>query len=207
MKFLFDLFPVILFFGVFKWGEGSPDAAQALVTQYMSGFMSGGAVAATQAPILLATAVAIIASLGQIGYLLVRRRKVDGMLWLSLGIIVVFGGATIYFRDDTFIKWKPTILYWCFAVGLLFSQMILKKNLIRSFMEKQMALPEPLWPKLNLAWVVFFAVMGLLYLYVAFNYGIDTWVNFKMFGTMGLMFAFIIGQSLFLSKYMKEPNE
>ena len=207
MKFLFDLFPVILFFGVFKWGEGSPDAAQALVTQYMSGFMSGGAVAATQAPILLATAVAIIASLGQIGYLLVRRRKVDGMLWLSLGIIVVFGGATIYFRDDTFIKWKPTILYWCFAVGLLFSQMILKKNLIRSFMEKQMALPEPLWPKLNLAWVVFFAVMGLLNLYVAFNYGIDTWVNFKMFGTMGLMFAFIIGQSLFLSKYMKEPNE
>ncbi len=207
MKFLFDLFPVILFFGVFKWGEGSPDAAQALVTQYMSAFMSGGAVAATQAPILLATAVAIIASLGQIGYLLARRSKVDGMLWLSLGIIVVFGGATIYFRDDTFIKWKPAILYWCFAVGLLFSQLILKKNLIRSFMEKQMTLPEPLWPKLNLAWVAFFAVMGLLNLYVAFNFGIDTWVNFKMFGTMGLMFAFIIGQSVLLSKYMKEPNE
>lgn len=204
MKFLFDLFPVILFFGVFKWGEGHADAAQGLVSQYLSGFMSGGAVVASQAPILLATAVAIVASLAQIGYLLARRKKVDGMLWVSLAIIVLFGGATIYFRDDTFIKWKPTILYWCFGVALLISELVIKKNLIRVMMEKQVTLPEPVWGKLNLAWVVFFSLMGVLNLYVAFNYTIDTWVNFKMFGTMGLMFAFIIAQSLFLSKYMKD---
>lgn len=206
MKFLFDLFPVILFFGVFKWAEGHPTSAQELVMQYLGGVMSGDAVTATQAPILLSTAVAIVASLAQIGYLLIRGRKVDGMLWVSLAIIVVFGGATIYFRDDTFIKWKPTILYWCFGVALLVSQWFMKKNLIRVMMEKQVSLPEPIWPRLNYAWVVFFAFMGVLNLYVAFNFSTDAWVNFKMFGSMGLMFVFIIGQSLFLSKYMKDAE-
>ncbi|NUU01249.1 septation protein A [Herbaspirillum robiniae] len=206
MKFLFDLFPVILFFGVFKWAEGHPATAQDLVMQYLGGAMSAGAVTAAQAPILLSTAVAIVASLAQIGWLLLRRRKVDAMLWVSLAIIVVFGGATIYFRDDTFIKWKPTILYWAFGVALLFSQLFMKKNLIRVMMEKQVSLPEPIWPRLNLAWILFFAVMGVLNLYIAFNYPLDTWVNFKMFGSMGLMFVFIIGQSLFLSKYMKDAE-
>ena len=82
----------------------------------------------------------------------------------------------------------------------------MKKNLIRVMMEKQVTLPEAIWPRLNLAWIVFFAVMGVLNLYIAFNYSLDTWVNFKMFGSMGLMFAFIIGQSLFLSKYMKDAE-
>ncbi|MBP0597199.1 septation protein A [Herbaspirillum sp. LeCh32-8] len=206
MKFLFDLFPVILFFGVFKWAEGHPASAQELVMQYLGGAMSAGAVTAAQAPILLSTAVAIVASLAQIGWLLLRRRKVDAMLWVSLAIIVVFGGATIYFRDDTFIKWKPTILYWAFGLALLVSQLFMKKNLIRVMMEKQVTLPETVWPRLNLAWILFFAVMGLINIYVAFNYPLDTWVNFKMFGSMGLMFAFIIGQSLFLSKYMKDAE-
>lgn len=206
MKFLFDLFPVILFFGVFKWAEGHAEAAQGLVSHYLSGLMSGGTVALTQAPILLATAVAILASVAQIGWLLARKKKVDAMLWVSLAIIVVFGGATIYFRDDTFIKWKPTILYWCFALALLISQLLLKKNLIRTMMEKQISLPDPVWNKLNLAWTAFFAAMGVLNLYVAFNFPLDTWVNFKMFGGMGLMFAFVIAQSLFLSKHMKDTE-
>src|SRR5450830_1312684 len=155
MKFLFDLFPVILFFGVFKWAEGHAETAQGLVSHYLSGLMSGGTVAVSQAPILLATAVAILASLAQIGWLLARKKKVDAMLWVSLAIIVVFGGATIYFRDDTFIKWKPTILYWCFALALVVSQLVLKKNLIRTMMEKQITLPDPIWGKLNLAWTAF----------------------------------------------------
>jgi len=206
MKFLFDLFPVILFFGTFKWAEKYTDTAQTLVTHYLSGIMSGGAVSAAQAPILLSTAVAIVASLLQIAYLLVRRKKIDAMLWISLVIIVVLGGATIYFGDVTFLKWKPTILYWAFAVTLLVSQVFIKKNLIRAMMEKQVALPEPVWAKLNLAWTIFFVLMGLLNLYVAFNFAIDIWVNFKLFGTMGLMFAFIIVQSLFLAKYMKDTE-
>jgi intracellular septation protein len=206
MKFLFDLFPVILFFIVFKWGEGNAEAAQSFGQQFLSGLVSGGQVTLTQAPILLATAIAIIATIVQIGYLLSRRRKVDGTLWLSFAIIVFFGGATIYFHNETFIKWKPTVLYWCFAAALLFSQIFLKKNLIRTMMEKQMSLPDGIWRRVNLSWVAFFMTMGLLNLYVAFNFSTATWVNFKLFGGMGLMFAFIIAQSLVLSKYMKEPQ-
>ncbi|MDY7578840.1 septation protein A [Herbaspirillum sp. RTI4] len=206
MKFLFDLFPVILFFIVFKWGEGNVAAAQSLVTDTMSGLMSGGSILPSQAPILLATAVTIIATLAQIGYLLARRKKVDGMLWVSLLIITFLGSATIYFHDDTFIKWKPTVLYWCFAAALLGSQLILKKNLIRVMMEKQMVLPEPIWARLNLVWVAFFAVMGGLNLYVAFHFSTADWVNFKLFGGIGLMFIFIVAQTLMLSKYIKEAE-
>ncbi|RBA23463.1 septation protein A [Herminiimonas fonticola] len=206
MKFLFDLFPVILFFVVFKWGEGNAEAAQSFGQQFLSGLVSGGQVTVTQAPILLATAIAIIATIFQIGYLLSRKKKVDGTLWLSLAIIVFFGGATIYFHNETFIKWKPTVLYWCFAAALLFSQIFLKKNLIRTMMEKQMSLPDGIWRRVNLSWVAFFMTMGLLNLYVAFNFSTATWVNFKLFGSMGLMFAFIIAQSLILSKHIKEPQ-
>lgn len=206
MKFLFDLFPVILFFVVFKWGEGNAEAAQSFGQQFLAGLVSGGQVTITQAPILLATAIAIIATICQIGYLLSRKRKVDGTLWLSLAIIVFFGGATIYFHNETFIKWKPTVLYWCFAAALLFSQIFLKKNLIRTMMEKQMTLPEGVWRRVNLSWVAFFMTMGLLNLYVAFNFSTASWVNFKLFGGMGLMFAFIIVQSLLLSKHLKEPQ-
>jgi intracellular septation protein len=204
MKFLFDLFPVILFFAMFKWGDGHADTAHALVTQTLSGVISGGPVAVAQAPILLATAVAILATIGQIGYLLVRGKKVDAMLWVSLVIISFFGGATIYFHNEVFIKWKPTILYWCFGIGLLVSQTLLNKNLIRSMMEEQLKLPDPVWQRLSLAWVVFFVLMGVLNLYIAFNFATATWVNFKLFGGMGLMFAFVIGQSIFLSKYVKD---
>jgi intracellular septation protein len=206
MKFLFDLLPVILFFGVFKWAESNADSALSIVSHYLSGIVSGGEITASQAPILLATAVAIIASFGQIGYLLLKRKKIDGMLWVSLAIIVLFGGATIYFHDEMFIKWKPTILYWCFAAALLLAQLVAKKNLVRTMMEKQITLPDQVWGKLNLAWTGFFVFMGLLNLYIAYNFATDTWVNFKMFGGMGLMFAFIIGQSLYLSKYLKEEK-
>lgn len=206
MKFLFDLFPVILFFSVFKWGEGNAATAQDIGQHYLSAFISGGQVTLTQAPILLATAIAILATIVQIGYLLARKKKVDGTLWMSFAIIAVFGGATIYFHNETFIKWKPTVLYWCFAAVLLFSKLFWNKNLIRSMMEKQMTLPEPLWHRVNLSWVAFFITMGLLNLYVAFNFSTAIWVNFKLFGGMGLMFAFVIAQSLMLSKYMKEPQ-
>ena len=204
MKFLFDLLPVIIFFSVFKWGEGNADSAQALISQYFSGLVSGGAVTASQAPILLATVVMIVVSVAQIGYLLSRGKKVDPMLWVSLLIIGVFGGATIYFHNENFIKWKPTVLYWCFAAALLGGQIFMQKNLIRSMMEKQVKLPDVIWQRLNLAWCTFFLAMGVLNLYVAFNFPTATWVNFKLFGGMGLMFAFIIAQSLFLSKYMKD---
>lgn len=207
MKFLFDLFPVILFFVVFKWGQNNPADAQSAIGQYLSAFVNGGQVLEAQAPILLATAVAILATFAQIGYLFIRRKKIDKMLWVSLVIITVFGGATIYFHNETFIKWKPTVLYWVFAAGLVVAQLGFRRNLIRAMMEKQVSLPEPVWNKLYLAWTAFFAAMGLVNLFVAYNFDTDVWVNFKLFGFTGLMFAFIIAQSLFLSKYIKEGTE
>ena len=207
MKFLFDLFPVILFFGIFKWGEGHADSAHSLAAQYLSGFVSGGTVTTGQAPILLATAVAIIATVLQIGYLLVRARKVDPMLWLSLVIIGFFGGATIYFHNETFIKWKPTVLYWCFALALFISQVFVNKNLIRSMMEKQIKLPDFAWQRLGFAWIAFFSVMGVLNLYVAFTFSTATWVDFKLFGGTGLMLAFVVAQSLMLARYIKQDLE
>jgi intracellular septation protein len=209
MKFLFDLFPVILFFGVFKWGEGHQEAAHGLVTQYISGLISGGAIAAAQAPIILATVVGIIATVLQIGYLLVRGRKVDAMLWVSLAVIVVMGGATIYFHDDNFIKWKPTILYWAFAVALLVAQVFMKKNAMRALMEKTMKLPDAIWTRVNVAWIGFFFAMGVLNLFVAFvifKGNTSAWVSFKLFGFTGIFFAFIVGQSLLLSKYIQEEE-
>jgi intracellular septation protein len=204
MKFLFDLLPVIVFFAVFKWGEGHADSAQALISDYFSALVSGGAVTVSQAPILLATVVMIVVSVTQIGYLLSRGKKVDPMLWVSLLIVGVFGGATIYFHNENFIKWKPTVLYWCFGAALFGGQIFMRKNLIRSMMEQQIKLPDIIWQRLNLAWSTFFLAMGVLNLYVAFNFPTAIWVNFKLFGGMGLMFAFIIAQSLFLSKYMKD---
>jgi intracellular septation protein len=209
MKFLFDLFPVILFFGVFKWGEAHQEAAHGLVTQYVSGLISGGTIAAAQAPIILATVVGIIATVLQIGYLLVRGRKVDAMLWVSLGVILIMGGATIYFHDDNFIKWKPTILYWAFGLALLLAQVFMKKNAMRALMEATMKLPDAIWTRVNYAWMWFFFGMGALNLFVAFvifKGNTSAWVSFKLFGFTGIFFAFIVGQSLLLSKYIQEEE-
>lgn len=203
MKFLFDLFPVILFFVAFKVAEKQPEAAASLASGLLGAF--GGAVAAAQAPILLATVVAILATFAQIGWLLARRRKVDAMLWVSLAIIVVFGGATLFLRDETFIKWKPTVLYWLFGLTLLVSALAFRKNLIRALMQEQIHLPERIWGRLNAAWIGFFAFMGVANLFVAYTFSTDVWVNFKLFGGLGLMLAFVVVQSLYLSKYMEEP--
>lgn len=206
MKLLFDLFPVILFFLVFKIAGANPEAAQLFAGQYLSALVSGGEVTIEQAPILLATAVAILATGAQILWLLARRMPVDPMLWVSLAIIVVFGGATIYFHDEHFIKLKPTVLYWCFALVLLISPVLFGKNLMRSMMGKQLTLPDPVWSRLNMAWGVFFAAMGAINLYVAFSFPLAFWVNFKMFGFLALMIIFIIAQSVYLSRYMKEAE-
>lgn len=206
MKLLFDLLPVILFFSVFKWGESNPEPAQQLASQYLAGLVAGGTVTAAQAPILLATSIAILATVFQIAVQFSRKKKVDTMLWISLAIITVFGGATIYFNNETFIKWKPTVLYWFFASALLVARIAMQKNLIRMMMGKQMSLPDPVWDKLNVAWLMFFVLMGLVNLLVAFNFSTATWVSFKLFGFMGLMIVFIIGQTVLLSKYMKDAS-
>jgi intracellular septation protein len=174
MKFLFDMLPVIAFFIAFKVWD-----------------------------IFVATAVAIGTTMLEVAYLKARGRKVDTMLWVSLGIIVVFGGATLVLHDEVFIKWKPTILYWMFSGTLAVALLAFRKNLIRALLEPQnLLLPDQAWGKLNWAWAGFFLFMGLLNLYVAFNYSTDTWVNFKLFGATGLLMIFVILQAPFLARHM-----
>lgn len=178
MKLLFDLFPVILFFVAFK--------------------IQG---------IYVATAVAIAATVAQIIWTKWRHGKVDTMLWVSFAIIGVFGGATLLLHDETFIKWKPTVLYWLFSAILLISNLFFKKNLMRALLHEKIALPLHIWNRLNLTWSLFFAAIGFINLYVAFNYSTDDWVNFKLFGFTGLMVVFILAQSVWLAKYVDEKKE
>jgi intracellular septation protein len=173
MKFLFDLFPVILFFVAFKFFG-----------------------------IYIATAVAIVATVAQIAWVCYRHRKIDNIQWVTLGVIVVFGGATLLLHDETFIKWKPTVLYWLFGAALLVAEFGFRKNLIKSMMGKQITLADSIWRWLLMSWIGFFAIMGVLNLYVAFNFSTDAWVNFKLFGGTGLMLAFVVLQALFLAKYV-----
>lgn len=206
MKFLFDLFPVILFFASFKVSEAHPQAAAELIGPLLGAIGLGAAITAKQAPILVATVVVILATALQIGWVWLRHGKVDKMLWVSLVLVVFFGSLTLIFQDEIFIKWKPTVLYWIFAGVLLFSATVLKKNLIRGMLETQMQLPEKLWSGLNHAWIGFFTLMGVLNLLIAFAFNLptDIWVNFKLFGGMGLMIVFIVAQSIFLAKHIQE---
>lgn len=203
MKILFDFLPIALFFGMFKYAEGNKDWAASTATDWLGFMVSGGIVGPAEAPVLLATVVVIVATLAQILWLKARGRKVDTMLWVSLGLVTALGSATIYFHSESFIKWKPTVLYWVMGASLLVGQLIFKKNGIKSLMGAQMALPDSIWRIVNLSWVAFFAVMGFLNLWVAFNFPTSTWVNFKLFGGLGLMLLFVLVQAFFLNKHIK----
>ncbi|MEQ1834869.1 MAG: septation protein A [Candidatus Nitrotoga sp.] len=178
MKLLFDLFPVILFFIAFKVFN-----------------------------VYVATGTAIVATIAQIGWVKWRHGKVDTMLWVSFAIIAVFGGATLILHDETFIKFKPTILYWVFALILLGSNLLLKKNLMRTLLKEKMTLPTKVWNHVNLSWSLFFVLLGVVNLYVAFNFSTDAWVNFKLFGATGMMLVFVLLQAMALSKYVQEEKE
>lgn len=205
MNFLADFLPVLLFFLTYFVGEAAPARAHDIAMALLGGVVRGGTIPVELASILLASAVAIVTVLVQISLRLLRRQRVSPVLWLSAAIFVVFGGATIYFHDDTFIKWKPTVLYWLFAAGLLVSEIGLGRNLIRHMMEPSgLRLPDGHWRRLNLAWVAFFVATGALNLYVAFNLSRSVWVSFKSFGLTLLTFVFVLLQGLVLSRYFQE---
>jgi len=128
------------------------------------------------------------------------------MLWVSLALVTLLGSATIYFHSENFIKWKPTVLYWVMGASLLVGQLVFGKNGIKSLMGAQMTLPDSVWRTVNFSWVGFFTVMGVINLWVAYNFSTSTWVNFKLFGSMGLMLLFILAQAFFLNKHIKSDT-
>ncbi len=206
MKLLFDFLPILLFFGAFKYAEGHKDWAAAFATEHLGFMVAGGAVGTGEAPVLLATVVVVVATLAQVVWLKARGKKVDMMLWVSLALVTVLGGLTVWLHSETFIKWKPTGLYWAMGLSFLVSQFLLRRNLLKLMLGEQLQLPEPVWARLSLAWVAFFAAMGVLNLWVAFNFSTDTWVNFKLFGGIGLMLLFTLGQGLYISKHLPEED-
>jgi len=206
MKLLLDFLPILLFFGAFKYAEGRKDWAAAFATEHFGFMVSGGQVAASEAPVLLATVVVVFATLAQVLWLKARRQKVDMMLWISLVLVTVLGGLTVWLHSETFIKWKPTGLYWAMGLSFLVSQFAFGRNLLKLMLGEQMQLPEAVWSRLSLAWVAFFAGMGVLNLWVAFNFSTDTWVNFKLFGGIGLMLLFTLAQGLYISRHLPEDE-
>jgi intracellular septation protein len=182
MKLLFDFFPVVLFFITFKMHDDP------------------------QRGILVATAVIIVATLVQVCVTWLRNRRVEKMHVVTLVLVVIFGGATLLLKDEIFIKWKPTVVNWLFAVAFLASEFIGGKNLVRRMMEGSVQLPDFVWRRLNLSWVTFFSVMGVLNLYVVYNFDTDTWVDFKLFGLLGLTLVFVVAQGFYLARHMDEKN-
>ncbi|HWK71295.1 septation protein A [Pollutimonas sp. M17] len=178
-KFLFDLFPLILFFLAFRFSD-----------------------------IFTATAVAIAAGVGQFIWLKATGKAIEATHWINLTVIVVFGGATLFFHNDAFIKWKPTVLYWLFAAILVGGKLFFGRNLMQKLMGAKVDMPAAIWDKLNYSWAAFFALSGALNLYVAFSgaFTESQWVNFKVFGLMALLLLFVIGQSIWLGRHMKEEQ-
>ena len=205
MKLLADFLPIILFFAAFKFAGSDKDAAAAFASEHFGFLVSGGSVGPGEAPVLLATVVVILATLAQVLVLKLRRKKVDTMLWVSLALVVVLGGLTIWFHSETFIKWKPTLLYWAMAASFLLGPLLFGKNLLRVLLGQQLELPDAVWRRLNWAWVAFFSAMGMLNLWVAYSFSTDAWVNFKLFGGIGLMLVFTLAQGLYLSRFL--PDE
>ena len=180
MKFLFDMFPILLFFAAYY---------------------------VTKNDIFIATCVTIIATAAQVAWTWFKHRKVDTMLWVSFAMVAILGGATLLLHNKTFIMWKPTALYWFFALTLVITRLAVGKNLMRTLMEQQVQLPDPVWDKLLVAWACFFALLGALNLAVAFNFSEATWVKFKVFGGIGLMLVFVLLQGVWLSKFVEENPE
>jgi intracellular septation protein len=199
MKFLYDLFPILLFFLVYKfYAEIPPGLVQAINALPLLSLTPGEPAHA----IYLATAVAIVASFVQVSLYWLWNRRFQRMHLISLALITLFGGATLALNDPLFIKWKPTILNWLFGATFLLSQYVGGKPLIERMMSQAVSVPPVIWRRVNFGWVAFFVVAGLLNLYVAYSFSEQAWVNFKLFGLMGLTLAFVFAQALYLSRYM-----
>ncbi|MBP6899565.1 MAG: septation protein A [Burkholderiaceae bacterium] len=205
MKLLLDFLPILLFFATFKYAEGHKDLAANFATEHLGWMVAGGTVGPAEAPVMLATVVVILASLVQVIVLKARGRKIDLMLWISLALVVVLGGLTVWLKSETFIKWKPTGLYWAMAASFLVSQWIFGRNLLKLMLGEQLQLPDGVWSRLAWAWVAFFAAMGVLNLWVAYHFSTDAWVNFKLFGGIGLMLLFTLAQGLYIGRHL--PDE
>jgi len=177
MKFIADLFPVILFFAAYHLFD-----------------------------IYVATGVAVGAALIQVVVYRVKFGKVPTIQWVTLGLLVFFGGLTLLLRDPDFIKWKPTVVNWLFGLAFLLAPLFGSKTLVERMMGHAVSLPAAAWKRLNAAWAMFFILLGALNLYVAFSFEEAIWVNFKLFGLVGLTMLFALAQGFYLARHMPQEQ-
>lgn len=206
MKLFFDFFPVALFYAAFQYARANKELAAQKATEWFGFMVSGGVVGPAEAPTVLATVVVVLAIAAQIAWLLLKRQPVSKILWISLGAAFVFGGATVWFHNPAFIKWKFSIVYWLMGASFLISAHFFRKNPIKALIGEGLSLPETAWLRLNLAWVLFFLGMGILNLFIASNFSENVWFNFKLFGSMGLTLLFALAQGIYLSRHMKNET-
>lgn len=178
MQLFFDFLPIVLFFIVYKFFG-----------------------------IYAATGAAMAVSLLQVVIHWMKHRSVSNLQLINLILIGVLGGSTLLLHNELFIKWKPTALYWALGIAFLWSQLFAQKPLIQRLLEKNIILPPSVWLNLSRTWVVFFGIMGLLNIIVAYSFDTNTWVNFKLFGILGLTILFTILQAIYLAKHIKENPE
>lgn len=208
MKLFLDFLPLILFFGTFQYADKHKEWAAALATHIFGFMVSGGTVGSAEAPVLLATVVMSVATVIQVTLLKVMGRPIHLMLWITLALVIVLGGATIWFHDPMIIKWKPSLAYWALGLSFWISRVAFRRDLLREMLGSEFQLPGVIWQRLNCAWVTFLGAMGLLNLYVAYSFSTSTWASFKVFGATGLMLLFSVGQVIYLSRHIKhEPEE
>jgi intracellular septation protein len=160
-----------------------------------------------EGPVLLATIVVIAATLVHVATLKLMRKRIDFMLWVTLALVVVLGGATIWFHDKTFIKWKPSIAFWTMGLGLWITNTFFGKNLVKTMIGGELKLPDTVWQRLNHAWVAFFCSLGLVNVYVLYNFSDSAWATFKVFGVTGFIIVFMVVQVLYLSRYVKDEPD
>jgi intracellular septation protein len=203
MKLLLDFLPLVFFFATYKFAGAHADAAAAFATHWLGGIVSGGIVGAKEAPVLLATVVVIAATLVQVVWMHFNKRKIDLMLWITLSMVVVLGGLTVYYHNETFIKWKPSVVCWAMGIVFWASQTFFHHNLLRATLGAELELPDKVWQRLNFAWVAYFALMGLINLWVAYSFSTDTWASFHSFGSLGLTAVFMVGQFFYLSRHLE----
>lgn len=192
MKLFFDFLPIVLFFVAYKLGGGEYSFNGEMVQ------VDG---------IYAATAVMIVATLFQVSFTWLRHRTVERAHLITLVLVIVLGGLTLWLQNPDFIKWKPTAVNWLFALVFIGAYLFTDKSLLERMMAQHIQLPNKVWSRLNMAWILFFVGSGLANLYVAFNYDEATWVNFKLFGMLGLTIVFIIAQSIYLARHATEVTK
>ena len=190
MKQFVDFIPLLLFFIVYKLDPRMVDLAG-------HDFELGGIYSATK--VLIASSVVVY------GALFIRQRRLEKGQWLTLIACLVFGGLTLAFHSETVLKWKAPVVNWLFALGFAASHFIGDRVLIKRIMGHALSLPEPIWLRLNMAWVVFFLFCGGANLFVAFTFE-DFWVDFKVFGSLGMTVIFMVAQGIYLSRHLHDSD-